>query len=95
MLDFIKAFSLSIKMKVKVKLLSCVPLFATPWNVAYQAPPSTRFTRQEHCHFLLQRIFLTQGLNLGLLHCRQMLYHLSHQRIGRLPSGEIGTGLGE
>ena len=23
-------------------------------------------------------IFLTQGLNLGLLHCRQILYHLSH-----------------
>ena len=31
------------------------------------------------CYFLLQRIFPTQGLNLGLLHCRQMLYHLSHQ----------------
>ena len=31
------------------------------------------------CHFLLQRIFLTQGSNLGLLHCRQMLYPLSHQ----------------
>ena len=31
------------------------------------------------CHSLLQEIFLTQGLNLGLLHCRQMLYHLSHQ----------------
>ena len=31
------------------------------------------------CHFLLQRIFLTQGSNLGLLHCRQTLYHLSHQ----------------
>ena len=30
-------------------------------------------------HFLLQRISLTQGLNLGLLHCRQMLYCLSHQ----------------
>ena len=28
------------------------------------------------CHFLLQRIFLTQGLNLGLPHCRQTLYHL-------------------
>ena len=27
------------------------------------------------CHFLLQRIFLTQGLNLGLLHYRQILYH--------------------
>ena len=31
------------------------------------------------CHFLLQEIFPTQGLNLGLPHCRQMLYHLSHQ----------------
>ena len=28
---------------------------------------------------LLQRIFPTQGLNQGLLHCRQILYHLSHQ----------------
>ena len=34
-------------MKVKVKLLSCVPLFATPWTVAYQAPPSMGFSRQE------------------------------------------------
>ena len=33
--------------KVKVKLLSCVPLFATPWTVAYQAPPSMGFSRQE------------------------------------------------
>ena len=31
------------------------------------------------CHFLLQGIFLTQGSNLGLLHCRQTLYHLSHK----------------
>ena len=31
------------------------------------------------CHFLLQEIFPTQGLNLGLLHCRQTLYRLSHQ----------------
>ena len=31
------------------------------------------------CHFLLQRIFPTQGSNLGFPHCRQMLYHLSHQ----------------
>ena len=28
---------------------------------------------------LLQEIFLTQGLNLSLLRCRQILYHLSHQ----------------
>ena len=31
------------------------------------------------CHSLLQRIFLTQGSNLGLLHCRQILYHLSYR----------------
>ena len=31
------------------------------------------------CHFPLQGIFPTQGLNPGLPHCRQTLYHLSHQ----------------
>ena len=33
------------------------------------------------CHFLVQGIFPTQRLNLGLPHCRQFLYHLSHQGI--------------
>ena len=28
-------------------------------------------------HSLLQGIFLNQGVNLGLLHCRQILYHIS------------------
>ena len=32
---------------VKVKLLSRVRLSATPWTVAYQAPPSMEFSRQE------------------------------------------------
>ena len=31
------------------------------------------------CHALPQGIFLTQGSNPGLLHCRQILYRLSHQ----------------
>ena len=31
------------------------------------------------CLALLQGIFPTQGLNPGLLHCRWILYHLSHQ----------------
>ena len=31
------------------------------------------------CHYLLQRIFPTQGLNPGLPNCMQKLYHLSHQ----------------
>ena len=69
--------------KVKVKSLSCARLFATPWIVActkllcpwdFQGK-STRVD----CHFLLQGIFPTQGLNPGLSHCRQTLYHLSHQ----------------
>ena len=33
--------------KEKVKLLSRVWLFATPWTVAHQAPPSMGFSRQE------------------------------------------------
>ena len=35
-------------MKVKVKSLSPVRLYATPWTAAYQAPPSMRFSRQEY-----------------------------------------------
>ena len=31
------------------------------------------------CHTLLQGIFLTQGSNPGLIQCRQIFYHLSHQ----------------
>ena len=33
---------------MKVKSLSRVRLFATPWTVAYQAPPSMGFSRQEY-----------------------------------------------
>ena len=69
-------------MKVKVKSLSRVRLFATPWTVAYQAPPSMGFSRQEYWSglpFPFPGIFLTQGLNPGLSHCRQTLYCLSHQ----------------
>ena len=32
----------------RVKSLSCVQLFATPWTVAHQAPPSMEFSRQEY-----------------------------------------------
>ena len=33
---------------MKVKLLSCVRLFVTPWTAAYQAPLSMGFSRQEY-----------------------------------------------
>ena len=36
------------KVKVKMKSLSRVRLFATPWTVAYQALPSMGFSRQEY-----------------------------------------------
>ena len=68
--------------KKKVKSLSCVQLFATPWTIP------TRLLGPWHspgkstgvgCHFPLQGIFPTQGSNPGLPHCKQTLYHLSHQ----------------
>ena len=84
---FLKKFLLYCKviqlyMKVKVKLLSHVRLFLTQWAVAYQVSPSMGFSSENTgvgCHFLLQELFPTQGLNPGLPHCRQMLYRLSHQ----------------
>ena len=31
-----------------MKSLSCVRLFATPWTVTYEAPPSMEFSRKEY-----------------------------------------------
>ena len=42
------SFSNARKWKVKVKLLSCVRLFLTPWIAAYQASPSMGFSRQKY-----------------------------------------------
>ena len=39
-------------------------------------------------HILLQEISLTQGLNPDLLHCWQILYHLSQQGIPRKQYGD-------
>ena len=62
--------------------LGAVRLFANISTVACQAPLSMGFSRQEYWSALPcppPGIFPTQGLNPGLLHCRQILYHLSHQ----------------
>ena len=53
--------------------------------VAHQAPLSMGFPGKKTgvgCHFVLQGVFPIQGSITGLLHCRQILYCLSHQ--GRL-----------
>ena len=59
-------------------MLSHVWLFVTLWTVACLAPLSMEFSRQEYWSglpFLLQGMFLTQGLNPHLRYCRQILYH--------------------
>ena len=69
---------------LKVKWLSRVWLFATPWTVAYRAPLSMGFSKQEYWSglpLLLQGIFPTQGSNLCvlyLLHCSRIILPLSH-----------------
>ena len=46
-------------LRKKVKSLSRVRLFATPWTVAYQAPPSMGFSRQEYWSGLQEHLFKT------------------------------------
>ena len=45
------------------------------------------------CHFLLQRICLSQGSNRGLPHCRQTLYHLSHEGSTFLDAPPVSGGV--
>ena len=59
-------------------------LWPPPWTVALQAPLPWGVPGKNTgvgCHVLLQGIFLTQGLNLGLLHCRRYPYRLSHREV--------------
>ena len=53
----------------------------SPWNSPYQN------TGVGSCSFL-QGIFPTQGSNPGLLHCRRMLYQLSHKGIPAIVIGQ-------
>ena len=81
---------------MKVKSLSRVRLFATPWTVAHQAPPPMGFSRQDTgggCHFLLQGIFPTQGSNPG--HPTLQADALTSEPPGRPnPSKMVGVAIG-
>ena len=57
--------------------MECSPLGSCPWD-------SPGRNTGVDCHFLLQGILLTQGLNPGLLHCTQILYHLSYREVPHL-----------
>ena len=62
---------------------SLVGLCATPWTVAHQAPLSMEFSRQKYWSGLPRpplEDLPNPGIKPGLLHCRQILYCLRHQR---------------
>ena len=81
---FYKGMLIQCHERKKRKSLSHVWLFVTPRTVAYQAPPSMEFSRQEYwsaLSFPSPGDLPDLGINLGFPHCRQTLYHLSHQGI--------------
>ena len=64
---------------IKEKNGVSVLLFETPWTVAYQAPLSMRFSRQQYWSglpFPSPGNFPTQGSNPGLPHCRQTGHYI-------------------
>ena len=67
-----------------VLLAQLCPILCDSMDCTRQAPLSMEFSSKNTgvgCHVLLQGIFPTQGLNPVLLHCRQILCHLSHQGV--------------
>ena len=64
---------------------SYIWLFVIPWTIAARLSYPRNSPGKNTgvgCHALLQGIFPTQGLNLGIPHCGQILYHLSHSNSG-------------
>ena len=60
--------------------VSCLVVSDSLWPIRLLCPwNSPGKNTGVDCHFLLQGIFPTQGLNLGLPHCKETLYQLSHQ----------------
>ena len=64
------------KSKMKVKVSQSCPTLCGP--MAYSLWNSPGQNTGVGSLFLLQGIFLTKGSNSGLLHCRRILYQLSH-----------------
>ena len=67
------------------------PTLCDSWTVVCQAPclrnSPGKITRMG-CHSFFHRIFLIQGSNPGLLHCRQVIYHISYQGSSNLKLSE-------
>ena len=76
-----------LSLKGTVCMLSSVQLSVTPWTVAHQALQSMSFPGKNigvDCHFLLQGIFSTQGLN-------PCLSRLLHWQADSLPLRHLGS----
>jgi len=58
-------------------------MHSSPPGSSVHGDSASKNTRVD-CYALLQGIFPTQGSNPGLLHCRQILYQLSHQGSPRI-----------
>ena len=79
-----------VRVSVRACVRACVSLsvmsdsFETLWTIACQAPLSMEFSREEYWSELPSPSpgeLPDPGSNLGLLHCRQIIYHLSYQGI--------------
>ena len=90
---FYTSFCIKNIMKQKIvtlQLFSCLAVFDSLWPLGLQ--PSRLLCPWDSpgkktgvgCYALLRGIFPTQGSNPGLLHCRGILYQLSHQRSPRI-----------
>ena len=64
-------------------LTLCDPMDCSPSGSSVHGDCPGKNTGVDY-HSLLQGIFPTQGSNPGLLHCRGILYHLSHQGSPRI-----------
>ena len=79
----VSVFCTPLRVCVRAKSLQscptlCNPVDCSPPGSSVHGDSPGRNTRVNYCA-LLQGIFPTQGSNLGLLHCRWVLYQLSHQ----------------
>ena len=64
---------------VKVKVAQSCPTLCNPMHELYSLWNSLGQNTGVHSRSLLQGIYPTPGMNPGLLHCRQILYQLSHK----------------
>ena len=89
--------SLEGKLRLCVVVAQLCSTLRDPWTVAHRLLCPWNSSGKNPgvgCHLLLQGIFPSQGWNIGLQHCRQMLYHLSQSTDITLPKGPYSQSYG-